>query len=563
MKALTLLAGAACLALAAPALADGMVENVNGITLDKDGKVVRFSALLIDKDGKVSQLLTSKEKAPRQLDFRHDGRGLTMLPGLIDAHGHVMGLGFAALTLDLSGTSSLAEAQAAIKAYAAKYPDRRWIIGRGWNQEKWGLGRFPTAAELDAVVADRPVWLERVDGHAGWANSRAMEVAGITAATKSPSGGRIELAGGKPSGIFVDAASELVAKHIPAPKPAERDLALAEAQKALLSVGITGIADMGTTIEDWQSYRRAGDDGWLSIRIFGYAGGIDNMVAIAGPRPTPWLYDDKLRLGGVKLYLDGALGSRGAWLKKPYADAPGQTGLSFLASAEIRNLMVRASMDGFQTAVHAIGDAANAEAIGAVEDLAETYTGDRRWRIEHAQIVDPADIPRLARYGIIASMQPVHQTSDRLMAEVRLGPDRLKGAYAWNSILKAGGRLAFGSDTPVEAPNPFAGLAAAITREDETGQPFGGWMPAERVTREQALAGFTTGAAYAAFAEARVGSLTPGHRADFILIDTDPLLATPAQIRGTVVKEAWVGGRPAYRQEAIDSSVKRYDRTEQ
>ncbi|MCC6478612.1 amidohydrolase [Sphingorhabdus sp.] len=563
MKALTLLAGAACLALAAPALADGMVENVNGITLDKDGKVVRFSALLIDKDGKVSQLLTSKEKAPRQLDFRHDGRGLTMLPGLIDAHGHVMGLGFAALTLDLSGTSSLADAQAAIKAYAAKYPDRRWIIGRGWNQEKWGLGRFPTAAELDAVVADRPVWLERVDGHAGWANSRAMEVAGITAATKSPSGGRIELAGGKPSGIFVDAASELVAKHIPAPKPAERDLALAEAQKALLSVGITGIADMGTTIEDWQSYRRAGDDGWLSIRIFGYAGGIDNMVAIAGPRPTPWLYDDKLRLGGVKLYLDGALGSRGAWLKKPYADAPGQTGLSFLASAEIRNLMVRASMDGFQTAVHAIGDAANAEAIGAVEDLAETYTGDRRWRIEHAQIVDPADIPRLARYGIIASMQPVHQTSDRLMAEVRLGPDRLKGAYAWNSILKAGGRLAFGSDTPVEAPNPFAGLAAAITREDETGQPFGGWMPAERVTREQALAGFTTGAAYAAFAEARVGSLTPGHRADFILIDTDPLLATPAQIRGTVVKEAWVGGRPAYRQEAIDSSVKRYDRTEQ
>lgn len=563
MKALTLLAGAACLALAAPALADGMVENVNGITLDKDGKVVRFSALLIDKDGKVSQLLTSKEKAPRQLDFRHDGRGLTMLPGLIDAHGHVMGLGFAALTLDLSGTSSLADAQAAIKAYAAKYPDRRWIIGRGWNQEKWGLGRFPTAAELDAVVADRPVWLERVDGHAGWANSRAMEVAGITAATKSPSGGRIELAGGKPSGIFVDAASELVAKHIPAPKPAERDLALAEAQKALLSVGITGIADMGTTIEDWQSYRRAGDDGWLSIRIFGYAGGIDNMVAIAGPRPTPWLYDDKLRLGGVKLYLDGALGSRGAWLKKPYADAPGQTGLSFLASAEIRNLMVRASMDGFQTAVHAIGDAANAEAIGAVEDLAETYTGDRRWRIEHAQIVDPADIPRLARYGIIASMQPVHQTSDRLMAEGRLGPDRLKGAYAWNSILKAGGRLAFGSDTPVEAPNPFAGLAAAITREDETGQPFGGWMPAERVTREQALAGFTTGAAYAAFAEARVGSLTPGHRADFILIDTDPLLATPAQIRGTVVKEAWVGGRPAYRQEAIDSSVKRYDRTEQ
>lgn len=550
MRAMLMMA-AACIALSAPAYADGMVENVNGITLDKDGKVIRFSALLIDKDGKVSQLLTSKEKAPKQLDFRHDGRGLTMLPGLIDAHGHVMGLGFAALTLDLSGTNSLAEAQAAIKAYAAKYPERRWIVGRGWNQEKWGLGRFPTAADLDNAVVERPVWLERVDGHAGWANSRAMEIAGVTGATKSPAGGRIEMAGTKPSGIFVDAASELVSKHIPAPKPGERDLALAEAQKALLSVGVTSIADMGTTIEDWQSYRRAGDDGWLSIRIAGYAGGIDNMVAIAGPRPTPWLYDDKLRLGGVKLYLDGALGSRGAWLKKPYADAPGQTGLSFLASAEIRNLMVRASMDGFQTAVHAIGDAANADAIGAVEDLAETYPGDRRWRIEHVQIVDPADLPRLAKHGIISSMQPVHQTSDRLMAEVRLGQERLAGAYAWNSILKAGGKLAFGSDTPVEAPNPFAGMAAAITREDDKGQPFGGWIPAERVSREQALAGFTTGAAYAAFAEGKVGSLTPGHRADFILVDTDPLLASPAQIRRTVVKETWLGGRPVYSQGSV------------
>lgn len=541
------LLAAALAVLAAPAaIADGLIENVNGITLDKDGKVVRFTGLLIGRDGKVSQLLTPRDKAPKQLDFRHDGKGLTMLPGLIDAHGHVIGLGFAALTLDLSGTNSLEEAQAAIRGYAAKYPDRRWIIGRGWNQEKWGLGRFPTAADLDTAVADRPVWLERVDGHAGWANSRALEIAGITAATKSPAGGRIEMVDGKPSGIFVDMASELVAKHVPAPRPVERDLALAEAQQALLKVGVTAIADMGTTVADWQSYRRAGDEGWLSVRIFGYAAGIDNMVAIAGPRPTPWLYDDKLRLGGVKLYLDGALGSRGAWLKKPYADAPGQTGLPLLVPAELRNMMVRASMDGFQTAVHAIGDAANAEAIGAVEDLAPTYTGDRRWRIEHAQIVDPADLPRLAKNGIIASMQPVHQISDRLMAEARLGPDRLAGAYAWNSILKAGGKLAFGSDVPVESPNPFHGIAAAITREDANGQPFGGWMAAERVSREQALAGFTIDAAYAAFAEGRLGSLSPGYRADFILVDTDPLLASPAQIRETKVTEAWVGGRPVY-----------------
>lgn len=543
----------ALLAICAPAFADGLVENVNGITLDKDGKVIRFTAMLVGKDGKVTQLLTSKEKLPKQLDFRHDGRGATMLPGLIDAHGHVMGLGFQQLTLDLSATNSLAEAQAAIKAYATKHPDRRWIIGRGWNQEKWGLGRFPTAADLDIAESSRPVWLERVDGHAGWANSRAMEIAGVTAASKSPAGGRIELTGGKPNGIFVDAASELVGKFVPAPKPAERDVALGEAQKKLLSQGITAIADMGTSMDDWQSYRRAGDGGWLSIRIFGYAGGIDNMVAIAGPRPTPWLYDDKLRLGGVKLYLDGALGSRGAWLKKPYSDAPGQIGLQFLASAEIRNLMVRASMDGFQTAVHAIGDAANAEVIGAVEELAEAYPNDRRWRIEHVQIVDPADLPRLAKNGIISSMQPVHQTSDRTMAEARLGADRLKGAYAWNSILKAGGKLAFGSDVPVESADPFAGLAAAMTREDADGQPFGGWRPEERVTREQALAGFTTGAAYAAFAEDKVGSLTPGHHADFVLIDVDPLLASPSELRKAIVKETWVGGRPVYKSGAAET----------
>ncbi len=538
---------AAALVLAVPAFADGLVENVNGITLDKDGKVIRFTAMLVGKDGKVTELLTKKDKLPKQLDFRYDGRGATMLPGLIDAHGHVMALGFQLLTLDLSATNSLAEAQAAIRDYAAKNPERLWIIGSGWNQEKWGLGRFPTAADLDAAVADRPVWLTRVDGHAGWANSRAMEIAGVTAASKSPPGGRIELSGGKPNGIFVDAAFKLVGKFVPAPKPAERDVALGEAQKKLLSQGITAIADMGTKMDDWQSYRRAGDGGWLSIRIFGYAGGIDAMVAIAGPRPTPWLYDDKLRLGGVKLFLDGALGSRGAWLKKPYTDAPGQTGLQFLASAEIRNLMVRASMDGFQTAVHAIGDAANAEVIGAVEELAETYKGDQRWRIEHVQIVDPVDLQRLGKHGIISSMQPVHQTSDRTMAEARLGQGRLAGAYAWQSIAKAGGKLAFGSDVPIESADPFAGLAAAITREDANGQPFGGWRPEERVSREQALAGFTIGAAYAAFAEDKVGSLTPGHQADFILIDVDPLLSSPAELRKATVRETWVGGRPVYK----------------
>ena len=539
-----------------PAFAEGLVENVNGITLDQNGKVIRFNAMLVGRDGKVTELLTKKDTLPKILDFRLDGRGATLLPGLIDAHGHVMGLGFQLLTLDLSNTNSLSEAQAAIKAYTAKYPERRWIIGRGWNQEKWGLGRFPTAQDLDIAVSDRPVWLERIDGHAGWANSRAMDIAGVNAASKSPPGGRIELINGKPSGMFIDAAADLVGKFVPAPKPLERDIALGEAQKKLHSLGITAIADMGTSMDDWQSYRRAGDAGWLTVRIFAYAAGINNMVAIAGPRPSPWLYNDKLRLGGVKLYLDGALGSRGAWLKKPYADAAGQTGLQFMASAEIRNLMVRASMDGFQTAVHAIGDAANAEVISAIEELSETYKGDQRWRIEHVQIVDPVDLQKLGKHGIISSMQPVHQTSDRLMAEARLGPERLNGAYAWQSIARAGGKLAFGSDVPVESADPFAGLATAMTREDAEGQPFGGWRPEDRVSRERALAGFTTSAAYAAFAESKFGSLTPGHYADFILIDVDPLLASPRELRNAVVQETWVGGRPVYKNVAANAAGK-------
>lgn len=542
-------AGAALLAasaLCSPAFADGLYDNVNGMTLDEEGELIRFTGILIDPDGKVIELLDRRDKRPKELDWRQDGDGRTLMPGFIDAHGHVMGLGFQQLTLDLSQTRSLAEAQAAIAAYAQEHPDRRWIIGRGWNQEKWGLGRFPTAAELDSVVPDRPVWLERVDGHAGWANSAAISAAGVTAQTRSPEGGRIETVDGKPSGVFVDRASELIQKFVPVPRPAERDLALAEAQKLLLESGITAVADMGITIDDWQTYRRAGDAGWLNMHVMAYASGTDQMVQIAGPKPTPWLYDDKLRLTGVKLYLDGALGSRGAWLKQPYADASGETGLPMLASAELRNFMSRAAMDGFQTAIHAIGDAANAEVIGAVEELADTYKGDRRWRIEHAQIVDPADLARLGENGIISSMQPVHQTSDRVMAEARLGPDRLEGAYAWRTILNDGGKLAFGSDFPVESPDPFAGFAAAISRTGPDGQPFGGWRPQDAVSRNQALAAFTTGAAFAGFAEEQIGSLTPGHRADFIIIDRDLMLASPAEIRETRLLETWVNGRPAY-----------------
>lgn len=532
---------------ASPALADTLVDNVQGITVGDDGEIERFEALVIGDDGRIERVLRRGDTRPRT-DYREDGKGRVMLPGLIDAHLHVMGLGLGALTLDLSDTKSLDEALEKIRRFAQENESRPWILGRGWNQETWGLGRFPTAAELDRAVADRPVYLQRVDGHAGWANTLALKAAGITAKTKAPAGGRVERLPGsqEPSGIFVDAAENLMQEAIPAPRPADRDLALQEAQKRLHALGITAVADMGTTIEDWQAFRRAGDRGALTLRIMSYAAGPDQMVLIGGSGPTPWLYDDKLRMNGVKLYLDGALGSRGAWLKRPYADDPGNTGLPLLAPAQLRNILVRAAQGGFQPAVHAIGDAADAEILDAIAEIAESYPQDLRWRVEHAQIVDPVDLAKFGQHGIIASMQPVHQTSDRLMAEARLGPDRLTGAYAWNSIARTSARLAFGSDAPVESPDPFAGIAAAISRTDAAGQPFGGWRPEERVSREQALAAFTADAAYAGFAEGRFGRLAEGERADFVLVDRDPLLATPEQIRATRVLQTWVGGRKVY-----------------
>ena len=545
---------ALAIALVAPgsALADTLVTNVNGLTLDENGQVERFDGILIADDGRIEQVLRRGDKRPARTDYLVDGKGRVVIPGLIDGHAHVMGIGLAAMTLDLSGTRSLAEAQARIAAYAAAHPGRPWIIGRGWNQEAWGLGRFPTAAELDSVVGNRPVWLARVDGHAGWANSAALAAAGVTAQTKDPAGGRIERVAGslKPAGVLVDAATALVDRVVPPPRPEDRDAAFAMAQQALLARGVTAVADMGTTIEDWQTYRRAGDLGNLRIRIMSYAAGTEAMTLIGGPGPTPWLYEDRLRMGGVKLFLDGALGSRGAWLKAPYADAPGQRGLTLTGETQLRNAMSRAAMDNFQVAVHAIGDAANAAVLSAIDELAQTYKGDRRWRIEHAQVIDPADMARLAQHGIVASMQPVHQTSDREMAEARLGPARLAGAYAWRSVLQAGGRLAFGSDAPVELPDPFAGLAAAISREGPDGQPFGGWQPQERITREQALAAYTTGAAHAGFADGRLGRIARGYRADFLFVDRDPTLASAAELRGTKVQEVWISGRLAWQADA-------------
>ena len=529
------LALAALLASTA-ASADTLISNANGIQVDASGKLEHFTGILIGDDGKVKRLLHGEMLKLRDTNVV-DAGGKTVLPGLIDAHGHFMGLGYGALQLDLTGTASLTELQQRLKDYAAANPQARWIVGRGWNQELWPVKNFPTAADLDAVVSDRPVVLTRVDGHALVANSATMRAAGVTAATPVPSGGRIE------NGLFVDNAMSLIEPKVPTPTPAEADIALARAQEIMLGYGLTAMADMGTSADGWAAMTRAGEAGRLKVRIMSYAAALPALEAIGRHAPTNWMYGDKLRMGGVKLYADGALGSRGAWLKQPYADKPDTRGLQFLSDAEMRDQAGKAAAMGFQVATHAIGDAANAQVIATYEELSQRYGRDRRWRIEHAQIVDPVDIPRIAKAGIIASMQPTHQTSDRLMAEKRLGPDRLEGAYAWQTIAKSGARLAFGSDFPVESPNPFPGLSAAISRQDMNGQPPGGWRPQERVSLAQALDGFTRGAAYAGFAEDRIGSLDPGKWADFIIVDRDPTKVDPQALARTEVLATWVAGK--------------------
>ena len=535
----TLVALSAAL-LASSALADTLVANANGIEVDPSGRITHFTGLVVDNAGKVVRVLHAGDARPRTAETVDVG-GRTLLPGFIDAHGHVIELGRDALQLELVGTSSLSDLQQRLRSYAAQRPEAKWILGAGWNQELWPDKRFPTAADLDAAVGDRPVVLTRVDGHALVANSAAMKAAGVTSQTPAPAGGRIE------NGLFVDNAKALIEKAIPEPTPAELDQDFAKAQDILLGFGVTSVGSMSTALGDWEAMRRAGEGGRLSVRFMVYADEL-NLLPVE-PRPTPWLYGDKLRMVGIKFYADGALGSRGAWLKQPYADMPNTRGLQFHSDSEMRSLMDTAASHGFQIATHAIGDAANAQVISTYEWLNRKYGTNRRWRIEHAQIVDCSDLPRIGRAHVIASMQPTHQTSDRLMAEKRLDPARLKCSYAWASMLRTGARLAFGTDFPVESPNPFPGLSAAISRQDINGQPPGGWYPSERVTLGEALRAYTRGGAYAGFAEDRIGALDPGKWADFVIVDRDPTKVNAQSLARTQVLETWIGGKKVWSRE--------------
>jgi len=523
-----------------------LIDNVSGATPDGKGGIERFTGLLIGDDGHVLEVYRQDDKRPERVAYRLDGQGRVMVPGLVDAHARVMDTGLAQMTLDLSPARSLDEALSRVAAWAAAHSDMPWILGSGWNESAWDVsGRMPTAAELDAVTGGKPAWLTRAVGEAGWANRAALAAAGITAATPDPSGGRIErVAGSKaPSGVLHGTAADLVAAKAPPPRPDDRDLALAKAQLVFLKQGVTTVTDMGTSIEDWQTYRRAGDLGKLRLRIVSYADGIEDMALIGGAGPSPWLYGDRLKMNGLHLVYDGAIGSRGAQMKAAYSDAPGVNGVARLNSTQLGNLMSRAAFDNFQVAIDVQGDAAIRTALDTVAELGFTYKGDRRWRIEGAQAIDAADIRLFGEGGVIASMQPAPLANDRAMLEARLGPARIAGAHAWKSIAATGATLAFGSDTPGGAPAPFLGMAVAISRQGTDGEPWGGWQPQEILSREAALSAYTWGGAKAAFADDRLGRIAKGYRADFLFLDRDPLLASPGELRQVKVLETWVNGQ--------------------
>jgi len=525
--------------------AETAIHNVSGYTSTNSG-IQEFSVLIFSDKGRVvatggESLLNEHPDA-----IRIDGNGRTLLPGLVDGHAHLSGYGFLTKSLNLAGLTSLRAAIGQIAEYAETVPPSGWIQGRGWNQVLWTPQNFPSASEIDAVVPHQPVWLRRVDGHAGWANSRAMEIAGIDDDTPDPIGGKIiRDDNGKATGVFIDKAMGLITAHIAPPdKDDIRDLYQA-AVAGLLPYGMTGVHDAGISIKEAEVLISMADDGDLGMRVYAMlAGAGKNLDAMENP--LRGYARDRLDISSVKLYSDGALGSRGAAMIEPYSDDPENRGLPFHTQDELTGFAHKANDMGFQVGIHAIGDRGNRMALDAFEAVQGDKPSSLRNRIEHSQIIALEDIPRFAELGVIAAVQATHATSDMNMAEDRIGPDRIKGGYAWRRLLESGAVLANGSDFPVELANPWHGLYASVTRQSRDGEPDGGWYADQALTREEALHSFTLANAYAARQEDVLGSLETGKWADFIVIDRDYFEVPASEIDDIQVLETWVAGKKVY-----------------
>jgi predicted amidohydrolase YtcJ len=532
----------------APPPADLIVTNARIYTVDDTRPVVEAMAVRGGRVlfvGPARGAMALKGPATRMLD----AGGRTIIPGITDAHAHLLGIGVALRTVDLTGTRSYDEVIARVAARARELPAGTWVVGRGWDQNDWGDTRFPSHDALSKATPDHPVYLTRVDGHAALANARAMQAAGVTAATADPEGGRIERAeGGAPSGVFVDNAQGLVERAVPEASREETRASVLAAVAEANRWGLTGLHDAGAGRATIDVYEELAKAGRFNLRTYVMVS--DDSAAIAhyfarGPQSD--LYDGRLWIRAVKLYSDGALGSRGAALLEPYSDAPQNTGLLVSAPEHIRAVAERGLAAGFQVNTHAIGDRGNRVVLDAYERaLAARPTADPRFRVEHAQILAPDDVPRFAELGVIPSMQASHQTSDMYWAGTRLGSTRLLGAYAWRSLLNSGVVVPNGSDAPVEQVNPLISFHAAVARQDARDWPAGGWYPEQRMTRDEALKSMTIWPAYAAFQEGMLGSLTPGKYADFVVLDQD-IMRVPAElILKTGVVATYLGGKAVY-----------------
>ena len=517
--------------------ADLVIENATIYTVNKAQPKVRALAV---KAGRILAAGDDVSAYAGPSTQRLDLHGATVVPGLIDSHGHLEGLGALLESSDLRHVKTVAEVAEYVRKQVAQSKPGEWVVGRNWDQTNWG-GPFPFARDLDAAAPANPVFLRRVDGHAGWANSVALKLAGVTAQTPEPAGGRIvKDERGEPTGVFVDKAMSLVASKIPAPTAAQVQRRLELATRECARLGLTTVHDAGVSQLDVDAYRALIAGKQLPIRVYAMIGGVGPLwreYLKQGPETG-----DQLTVRSIKLFADGALGSRGAALWQPYSDDPGNSGLLFTTKEEIEKVARDAAAHGFQVCTHAIGDRANRTVL---DGYAAALGGpnDKRFRIEHAQVISLLDFQRFKDYSILPSMQSTHATSDMRWIAQRVGPDRVAGAYAWQTFLKLGIPVANGSDFPVEEPNPMLGLYAAITRQDVEGNPPGGWTPSQRMTRAEALESWTLSGAHAAFEEQAKGSLEPGKLADFIVLDRDIMEIPELQIPKTRVLKTFLGGR--------------------
>ncbi len=515
------------------------------MTMDEENP--RATAFAI-KDGEITGVGSDADMralmGPKTVVVNLEGRGVT--PGLVDGHAHLYGLGTAVESVSLKGIASEEEAAAAVAKAAASQPGE-WVTGRGWDQNLWSPQAFPNRATLDAVVADQPVAVRRVDGHALWANSKALALAGVTADTPDPAGGVIVRDdAGAPTGVFVDNAMDLIESAIPAPTAEVRRRRILRAAEMAVAVGLTGVHEMGISDETVAVYQALDAEGALPLRIYALLSYSDEVLESLSTRHR--IQGKYFSMRGMKVYADGALGSRGASLLAPYADAPDTSGLVITSVEDMATIAKAAAAHGWQLAVHAIGDRANRAVLDAFAAAQAEYPeADLRFRVEHAQILAPADIPRFAAQKVIASMQPTHCTSDMPWAEARVGPERIAGAYAWRSVLDTGGRILAGSDFPIEDVSPLFGVYAAVTRQDHAGKPEGGWYPDQRMTLDEAIAAFTVEPAYASFSETSRGRLAPGFAADVTIYDR--ALAADRQLLETGVEITLVAGQPVYSSE--------------